>query len=76
MVLVVHEHPLLQQRQLLLVLGLGGLVGLGAEHRAGGLGLAEGDGVGRGADPLAEHHLAGDGAGVNMRNDQTESDYV
>ena len=59
-VLVVHEHPLLQQRELLLVLGLGGLVGLGAEHRAGGLRLAEGNRIGRGPDSLPEHHLGGE----------------
>ena len=67
-VLVVHKHPFLQQRQLLLVLGLGGLEGLGA----GGLRLTKGDRIGRWVDdrllrvqPVhTELDLAGAGGGL------------
>ena len=57
-VLVVHEHALLQLRQLLLVLGHVLLVSLAADHLAGLLVLPKGDLVGRGPDPLAKDDLS------------------
>ena len=56
-VLVVHEHALLEEGQLLLVLRLGCLVFLGAKNLALVYVRAKGNLVRRGSDPLAENHL-------------------
>ena len=56
-VLVVHEHALLQQGQLLLVLRLSGLVLLGAENLALVYVLAKGDLIRGRSNPLTKAHL-------------------
>merc|ERR1719495_1763521 len=56
-VLVVHEHALLQQSQLLLVLWLGGLVLLGAKNLALVGVLSKGYLIRGRSDSLSKHHL-------------------
>ena len=70
--LVVHEHPLLKQGQLFLVLWLGGLVLLGAENLALVYVLPKGYLIRGRSNPLTKHHLQM----VRLYSSQTESKYV